>query len=370
MLDITCQDPAAQPAVRSFPNGLYQINPLNDPRWDDLLKRHPDASLFHSTQWLAALRRTYGYEPVVFTTTGPKKPLKNGFPFCRVESWLTGRRLVSVPFSDYCAPLVAQDEDLPFFAATLDEQAREQRWRYIEIRPLESFEVKSALMHPVARYTLHRLNLRPDLGVLFANLHKDSIQRKIRRAEREGLTYQEGSTESILDSFYQLLVITRRRHRVPPQPRKWFRHLMDCFGDALKIRIASKNGHPVAGMVTIRYKDTLVYKYGGSDARLNNLGGMHLLYWRSIVDAKNSGLRVFDLGRSDAEQSGLITFKRRWGATESHLTYSRVTASGSTVHIFDPAVRTWKTRAAKRAFAFAPTRLLCAMGSVLYRHIG
>lgn len=370
MPDILFQKSVVGFRRRTTGRALYRIDPLGDPRWVDLLKRHPGASLFHSIAWLEALRRTYDYEPIVYTTSEPLEPLDNGIPFCGVDSWLTGNRLVSLPFSDYCTPLVESGEDLQFFLTALEEESRKKGWRYVEMRPPESFEVTGPRIHPIAAYVLHQLDLRPDLGTLFANFHKTSIQRKIRRAERGNLTYQEGSTESILDVFYRLLVLTRRRHGVPPQPRKWFRGLMDCFGEALKIRVAYKGGCPVAGMLTIRYKDALVYKYGGSDARFNNLGGMHLLYWQAIQEAKNLGLRVFDLGRSDADQAGLITFKSRWGATQSKLTYSRLVPLGEAMHIFDPAVRTWRTRIAKRVFSNTPTRVLSALGTVLYKHIG
>ena len=122
-------------------------------------------------------------------------------------------------------------------------------------------------------------------------------------------------------------------------------------------------------MLTLRHKDTLYYKYGGSDTRFNNLGGMHLLYWESIQRAKNLGLRVFDLGRSDAGQTGLITFKGRWGATESRLSYFRFTSSPNPIHAFDPSVSNWKTRVMKRVFAQAPVSFLPVLGKVLYKHI-
>ena len=84
----------------------HEIDPLTDPRWDRFLQQHPRASVFHSTPWLEALRRTYGYRPVAYTTSAPHEDLENGLVFCRVESWLTGRRLVSLPFSDSCELLV------------------------------------------------------------------------------------------------------------------------------------------------------------------------------------------------------------------------------------------------------------------------
>jgi hypothetical protein len=44
---------------------LREIDPIRDRGWTDLIERHPRASIFHTAGWLDALRRTYGYEPVV-----------------------------------------------------------------------------------------------------------------------------------------------------------------------------------------------------------------------------------------------------------------------------------------------------------------
>jgi lipid II:glycine glycyltransferase (peptidoglycan interpeptide bridge formation enzyme) len=221
-----------------------------------------------------------------------------------------------------------------------------------------------------ATYTFHQLDLRPDLEMLLGNCHKSSTQRKIQRAQREGLVYQEGSDETLLESFYRLLVITRRRHRLPPQPKRWFRNLMESFGESLKIRLALKQGRPVAGMLTLRHKDTLIYKNGGSDARFHNLGAMHLLYWESIRDAKDLGLRTFDLGRTDAEQAGLIQFKDRWGAAQSTLQYTRFGVAGHSKHIFDQNGAGWKMRLLKKALAITPRTFLPGIGSFLYKHAG
>ncbi len=370
MPEILSKEPATE--IRSSPSkrSIHQIQPLADPRWEGLLARHPSASVFHSRAWLEALRRTYGYESIAYTTSSPEEPLHDGLVFCRVESWLTGRRLVSLPFSDHCEPLLQRSGDLQGFLQNVREETEAKKWRYIEIRPQESLAVPIPGLHVAARYTLHRLNLRADLPTLFRGFHKDSIQRKIKRAKREGLTCQVGTSDSILDAFFQLLTITRRRHGVPPQPKIWFRNLIECFGPELQISIASKGRRPVAGMLTLRHKNTLVYKYGGSDTRFNNLGSMHCLYWESIQRANDLGLETLDLGRSDLDQSGLITFKTRWGATVSNLTYLRFSRSENPTHWFEGAGPDWKTRTAKNVLSHAPARVLPILGSLLYRHIG
>lgn len=349
---------------------LYRIEPLNDHRWKSFVETHPRASVFHSLPWLESLSRTYGYQPVAFTTTPPNKELQNGMVFCRVESWLTGRRLVSLPFSDHCEPLVQGPEQLQYFVDGLEQELRNENWRYIEIRPLQPTEITSSICRPAAEYSFHQLSLEADLASIFDNFHKSSTQRKILRAQREGIKCEEGSSDSLLDAFYPLLVATRRRHCVPPQPKSWFLNLMNCFGEALKIRLALKGSRPVAGMLTIRHKNSLVYKYGGSASQFHNLGGMHLLYWESLRDAKNSGLQVFDLGRTDANQAGLIKFKGRWGATRSSLTYLRFAESTEPKHFFDPANSNWKTRILKHGFAHVPCSVLSVLGNLLYKHVG
>jgi CelD/BcsL family acetyltransferase involved in cellulose biosynthesis len=356
--------------TRVEPKLAHCIEPLRDPRWDAFLQAHPRASVFHSSAWLSALSRTYGYEPIAFTTTPPGQSLQNALVFCRVESWLTGRRLVSLPFSDHCEPLVDTDHDLRVLTAALEQESTREQWRYLEIRPLKPFEMAIPLHHTAVPYTFHQLDLGPDIDTLFRKCHKSSTQRKIRRAEREGLKYSEGSTEALLDHFYELFVLTRKRHKLPPPPRRWFANLMDCCGDALKIRVASHQGRPIAAMLTIRYKETLVYKYGCSDSRFNNLGSMHFLFWRAIQDAKASRLRLFDFGRTDADQQGLITFKNRWGATQSVVTYSRYSVSEQCAHVFDLTAARWKSRAAKYMLAHLPLGVLSTVGRLLYGHVG
>jgi len=342
---------------------VYKVDPLRDERWVAFLERHPGASVFHTPGWLEALRRTYGYESHVSTTSAPREDLRNGLVCCRIHSWLTGRRLVSLPFSDHCEPLVGGEEELASLLSSLKSHLH--RKEYVELRP--RLQVGALAGSEIGRtFCFHLLDLRPSLETLYRNFHKDCVQRKIRRAEREGLTYEEGATETLLSQFYELMVQTRRRQLLPPQPIAWFRNLIVCTGKSLKIRLVYKHNQPVASILTLRYKDTLVYKYGCSDKAFSNLGGMHLLFWRAIQEAKGDGLEKFDLGRSDLDNPGLIDFKDRWGAQRSVLTYYRYGMSALTKA--SPAG--WKVRFAKYAFARLPSFMLVSAGRLLYRHIG
>jgi len=342
-----------------------EIDPIHDPSWLDLVERHPRASVFHTRGWLEALRRTYGYEPVALTTSPPARELADGVVFCRVSSWLTGHRIVSLPFTDHCEPLVDKGGELRCILAALRDELKGNGWKYIEIRPVESDLGAFPDLRKSDTFCLHRLDLRPSLEDLFRGFHKDCVQRKIRRAERENLAYEEGRSELLLERFYRLLVLTRRRQLLPPQPLAWFRNLIACMGEKLKIHVASKDGHPVAGILTLRHKSALVYKYGCSDRRFNNLGGTHLVFWKAIQEAKRSGLHELDMGRSDWYNLGLIAFKDRWGAARSTLTYWRYGAVACEV-----GRAGWNAQIARLIFGHMPSSLLTTTGNFLYRHLG
>jgi CelD/BcsL family acetyltransferase involved in cellulose biosynthesis len=346
---------------------VSQFNPLTDPRWDEFVVQHPESSIFHTSAWLRALQQTYGYEPVAFTTTRPGIPLQDALVFCWVQSWLTGSRLVSLPFSDHCQPLVDGSESSVAILSFLQSMRPHKRWNYVEIRPLR-FDPPDGLGqdYKIAEsYVWQALDLHPEIPQIVRGFHKSCIQRKIHRAEREHLRYEEGRSPDLLQKFYRLSILTRRRHGLPPQPMAWFQNLVEALGPALCVRVASQGEEPLAAIITLRHKDSLVYKYGCSNEQFHNLGGMAFVFWHAIQDGKRTGALQFDLGRSDSENDGLVSYKAKWGAATQPLHYYRVSTE-----VPSRTRSEWAFRLARDLCSRMPESLLTAAGRVLYRHLG
>jgi hypothetical protein len=346
----------------------YQLDPIQDPRWAQLVQKHPKASVFHTVAWLQALRCTYGYEPVAFTTSPPTGELQNGIVFCRINSWLTGCRLVSLPFSDHCEPLCDSTEVVNFLIRYLQSALEHEGWKYLQVRSVNgnlSQTGDGIGCLPGARYFLHTLDLRPDLDEIFRSLDKDSVQRRIQRAERAVLVEKCGRSEDLLKEFYALFVITRGRHHVPPSPYAWFRNLIHYHGKALEIRLAYKDETPIAAILTLQYKNVVCYKYGCSDARFNKFGATPWLFWRAIAAAKSNGANLFDMGRTQQDNAGLLAFKNQWVPQPKRLVYWQYPYASSLDSVGD-----WKLKIAKGAFSLMPGRLLTIIGELVYRHIG
>ena len=213
-------------------------------------------------------------------------------------------------------------------------------------------------------FRLHKLDLRRELRELFRGLHKDSTQRKIRRADREHLAYESGKLESTSES-----VLSAARCHTATTPIAsttdaiGFPTWLVCMGDRLTIHVASSNNVPVASILTLRFKRTLTYKYGCAEEKYFPLGGMQMLLWRAIENAKSECLEEFDLGRSDANDHGLIVFKNRLGATSTSLSYYRWPVG------LKAALSSRSFRYASAVMSHIPGRLL-SVGGKLYRHFG
>src|SRR5579864_4816646 len=77
---------------------------VSDADLSHLVERQAVDGFFSSHAWLNLITTLYRYPLTTLTTTATEQV--TGFlPICSVRSPLTGHRLVSLPFSDYCQPL-------------------------------------------------------------------------------------------------------------------------------------------------------------------------------------------------------------------------------------------------------------------------
>jgi len=344
---------------------FHTLDPMQDSRWDEFVVSNPRSSVFHHKGWLQALAKTYSYRPVVLTSAPPGERLSDGIVFCEVNSWITGSRLVSLPFADHCEPLLNESRDAFPLAEWIRAECRNRNWKYAEIRPLAWEEHSNCSLVASQSFWFHTLELERSIEQIFCGLHKSSIQRRIRRAERERLTYERGCTDRLLKEFYRLVMITRRRHRLLPQPIAWFRNLVACMSPHVEIRVARRGSIPIAAVLTLSHRQTIVYKYGCSDERYHHLSGMPFLFWKLIEESKDEGAAHIDLGRTDLNNAGLVRFKDELGACRRRLMYLRYPEDAKTNL---PAPK--DTSALRRLFSVLPDVLSSTAGRMLYRHIG
>ena len=331
--------------------------------WDTLLRSHPEASIFHSSGWSETLSETYGYtQRNVAAKEG--SDLKIFLPLMEVKSPLTGNRAVSLPFSDYCDPVIQEGVSFPEVMNHLFEVGKRAGWRTIELRSSKSLFEDAP---PSTTHFHHILTLSEDEARLFSGI-RSSTQRNIRKAEKEGVRIAiSGSSEAVRE-FYRLNCLTRRDHGLPPQPFLFFRNLHRHLLEKNLgfVVLASYEGACIAGGLFLHFGGKGFYKYGASDRKYQRLRANNLVMWEAIRWFCRNGFRSFCFGRTERGNEGLMQFKSGWGAEESVIHYYKYDLRKNE-YIVD---RSLVTGLHNRVFRILPIPVSRVIGSALYRHMG
>jgi len=340
------------------------LDPLSDPAWRAFLDRSPDASIFHHPAWLQLLHDQYGYEVQGHCVTEEGRGVVAALPVARIISRLTGKRLVALPFSDICPPLVAGTERDGPLQALAKALAAERRNSGLDIEiHAEMPSIDSAFV--VHRFHQHVLPLQAEVEAVERTFSKSQVKRGIAKARREGLVAERHTDRDALEEFYRLHLQTRKRQGMPTQPKKFIPRFTELFEQGLGfVQLVRLKGLTVAAAVFLTFKGTITYKYGASDARHLNKRPNNLLFAETIRWACENGFSVLDFGRTDLDNPGLSSFKRSWGATESELRYTYLSDDPPSTEAV------LRDRIMAGVITRSPRGVGRLVGEALYKHFG
>ena len=339
------------------------LNPMTYAGWDDLVLASGRGSFFHSSYWARVLHESYGYKPVYFASIKDRS-LEALIPFMEINSPITGKRGVSLPFTDYCEPVIPDGSDAGNMLDDVIQFGKKSGWKYAELRSGNSLHREP---QPSAEYYGHVLDIAKEEKAVFSGF-RESTKRNIKKAEKEGVQVTiSGSIESVKE-FYRLNCMTRKVHGLPPQPFRFFENIYKYIlskGQGI-VALAGCNGKVIAGGVYFHFGGEAIYKYGASDNRYQNLRANNLVMWEAIKHYSAKGLKAFYFGRTEPENNGLLQFKRGWGCKEYAVNYYKYdmrreayVSDLSLLHGFH-----------NRVFSNMPLPFLKFSGSLLYRHLG
>jgi CelD/BcsL family acetyltransferase involved in cellulose biosynthesis len=351
-MDVSCLD--------SLSDTLF-LDP-SDERWVAYITSKPESSIFHHPAWLHVLAECYGYRPFVVAVCDETGQIKAGLPLMEVRSLVTGRRWVSLPFTDYCAPLHDDEESLHQLTRDLVTLYQAGSVPKIEIR-WELPALSAIQLHPA--YYLHTVKLDSDPQVVMKGFKRTNRQ-NIGTAEKRGVHIERGTEPEHLRRYYGMQRETRRRKGLPVQPWKFFELLGEnVLAQGLGfVLLAYKDAQCLAGGLFLHWQQTLTYKYAASSGEGQQYRPNNLLSWTAMRWGCENGFTVFDLGRTDLENAGLRRFKKGWGAQESPLTYSMLSAAPR--GISNGKLMSWMETVIQKA----PPWVCRAAGELLYRYFG
>lgn len=341
--------------------GIRVIDPLECGGWDRLVSAFASATAFHRQAWARTVQCAYGFRPC-FLVSGPLNCPEAILPLMEVRSWITGMRGISLPFTDECQPILHRKENATKLFDSAVALGRQRGWRYVEIRGGDAPTPGAA---PSTRYLGHSLSLDTDLGGIWKAI-KESARRAITKAEHAGVAIKVSRDADAMRAYYQLHCKTRRKHGLPPQPRRFFEVLQEfMFSGGGTAVLAYMGDRAIAGAVFLWGGNTATFKYGASDHTFQHLRGSNLVMWRAIQLLHEQGAKTLDFGRTSIANIGLRSFKLSWGATERRIDYYRYSIAHES---FERALDHSVSRFA-RVFRLVPTPIARLCGQWLYRHV-
>ncbi len=294
--------------------------------------------------------------------------LVGGLPVYVVRSRLLGNRLVTAPFATYCDPLLRAPSDLLRLWPLLNALRLEVGARQIRVKARASFPAVADLgFRQTDGYLHHYLPLVDDPAHLMKCSSRTNVRQWIRRATNAGLTVDRCHDEIGAHVFYPMFVRTRRRLGLPWVPYAFFDGLNQNLGpERLSWFLARKDEVPVAGVLALHFKDTLILESLGEGEAAHGSGAVQLIFWTAIEQACLERYRFVSFGRTEKENRGLAAHKRCWGCVEETLAdyCYPPTSVCSPRELMQGAGRRW----IGSLLQAGPVSVGSALGQFFYRH--
>lgn len=295
------------------------IDPHTNQHWQKLVG-HYQSSVFHSPAWIGVLAETYELDiqaQLAFDRAG--EPIA-GFPFCRIGD-IKSERFVSLPFSDYCDPLVHNLAHWQNLVAPLLETHLPFTIRCLH-NPWPLTDERFKLVN---KAKWHGLDLQPDLEALWSNLDS-TARRAIKKAEREGVTLHQAECKKELRTFFELhLGVRKNKYHLLAQPYHFFENIWTQFIEKQKgvLMVAVYRSEIIGAVIFLEWQDKLYYKFNASHPAYISFRPNDLIIWEGIKYGKAKGYTRLDFGLSDWDQEGLVHYKRKYASEEKTISFLR-----------------------------------------------
>lgn len=341
---------------------IILLNPLTDPRYRVFIEQDSRATVFHTPEWIKVLADTYRFKPMCYATF-ENGTLTGVVPFCETRSITGKKRLVSLPFSDFCEPLLGSKEDLMAIFAKIQKGVN--TYTNIDIRGGGSLIGGEQPGHTILT---HDIDCNLSESMLWFAL-RPSLQRNIKKAERLGLTFSREDTIEAMQNFFKMNCSTRKEHGLPPQPWGFFENIWKNFiqqkcGFIATVRL---NGKLVASSLFLLFGRKAFYKFGASCKKYLHYRPNDYIIWKSLLYCKEVGCASLNLGRTETQHEGLLQFKRGWGSVEWVISYFRFSLQ---LNQFETMSGSFINKVYPLLFMRMPIALLKPLGSFVHQFAG
>jgi FemAB-related protein (PEP-CTERM system-associated) len=350
------------------------IDPFSDSRWDNFVENHPFGWIVHLSGWKKVIEQSFPHIKGYYLVLLEKDTniIKAGLPIYEIRSWLTGNRLVSIPFATLCNPLVSTEQQGELLIAEAIRLHVQLKFSYFEIRTLNNNllrDIKALKMN--SDYKNHYIDLSQGEELIWKDIKNKTIGRWIKKASKHNIKLKVAQNNLDFLEFYKLYAKTRKRLGLPAQPYSFFKAIFDIFSPSksVEITLAVLEDKTIASHLCFRFNHRVSVEAVGDDEAYRDIGINHYLYWQEIRQACAEGYKTFDFGRTSKYNPTLMDFKQRWGTTEADLCMHYYNRGQKEVGASNNETST-SYKLMRYLFRSTPGWLQPVLSGFCYRHLG
>ena len=101
--------------------------------WNSCLEKSGEATVYHTLGWRSILAEVFGYKTTYTICRNGKGDICAAIPLAVIKSWITGNRVVSLPFSQYGGLLVTDPAAMKCVTNHLRSFLKE-RFSYVRLK--------------------------------------------------------------------------------------------------------------------------------------------------------------------------------------------------------------------------------------------
>lgn len=328
-------------------------------RWDDFVRRCPEATFFHRAGWQTVIETAFGH-PTRFMYAEVDGQILAILPLAQIKSRWFGHTLCSLPFCVYGG--IASTDQRAADALDLAAQSLAARLRvdHLEYRNLSSS---------------HADWVKQDLYVTFRKpLHVAveqnmlEIPRKQRAMVRKGIAGGlHSAIDADVDHFFDAYADSVHRLGTPVFAKRYFQLLQHVFGQDCELLTVYSGSDPVSSVLVFYFRNEVLPYYGGGGTQARTLAANDFMYWEVMRRACEKGCTLFDFGRSKLG-TGAFDFKKNWGFDPQPLHYECQLHRASSVAQNNPLNP--KYQLLIKAWRKLPLPLANVLGPRIVRYLG
>ncbi|MCL4488740.1 MAG: GNAT family N-acetyltransferase [Chloroflexi bacterium] len=280
---------------------------------DQVLRRSPDSTVFHTPEWNRLLMRHFGLRNVTLLASVGQAPV-GLYSYYVLDDHLCRSPAIHLQ-SVYGGPLSTVNRP-QVVADLLKEAERLQRTALFQVWTPPNYDasVFVRLGYSIGSMCTPVLHLDASEEELWARLDRKK-RGAIRRAIKHGVGIAEGDI-SALDEYHEMVTATLGRARIKALPKSFYAGILERLvpQGMARLVLARHAGTTIAGTFFLLFKETVSVWDMGWRRDYPPLAPNDLLNWEVIKWASQKGFKNYDFLRFDPDHlSGIALWKKTWG---------------------------------------------------------